>query len=114
MKHFLIHVTLWTILALPLNELYAAGNEKENINGSRVISGTVVDKISGESLPGAKIKIEGDSETYYADLDGSFNVPCPSAASGVKLVVSHVSYKNYEEQLEPSGGDCTLTVEMRR
>jgi hypothetical protein len=92
MKIFISTIFL-AALMLPV---FADGknNESKNIKGSTevtVIMGTVVDQSTGETLPGAQVKISGLDQTVYTDLDGNFEVQGIKSGS-YTLEISLVSY----------------------
>lgn len=62
-------------------------NDKEK-SSTQLVSGKVIDKVSGEEIVGAEIKL-GD-KTIYTDLNGNFstsiNINTP------ELTVSYISY----------------------
>lgn len=61
---------LYLILGFFFNStLIAHANEP---SGKRIISGKVVDKISGESLSGVKIQVKGTDTFCYTDLNGNY------------------------------------------
>jgi CarboxypepD_reg-like domain len=84
-KYFLTFVLF--IVAL----IAFAGNTTDNEKSeTRLISGKVIDKISGEEIAGAEIKL-GD-KIIYTDLNGNFttniNVNKP------ELIVKYISYND--------------------
>lgn len=60
----------------------------------RVISGKVIDKNTGESLPGATVKIKGTSIGSATDIDGKFQLTVASEIPA--LEVSFIGYKSME------------------
>lgn len=60
----------------------------------RVITGKVMDKVTGEALPGATIKIKGTSIGTASDIDGKFELT--TATEIPALEVSFIGYKNLE------------------
>ena len=60
----------------------------------RVVSGKILDKNTGEPLPGATVKIKGTIVGTAADIDGKFKL---SVTDGTSLLeVSFIGYKNVE------------------
>ncbi|MFZ9045687.1 MAG: TonB-dependent receptor [Cyclobacteriaceae bacterium] len=57
------------------------------------ITGTVVDKNSGEGLPGASVTKKGTSQGTITDIDGSFTL---DVSEGTTLVVSFVGFESLE------------------
>lgn len=56
------------------------------------LSGNVIDEVSGESLVGVEVKIEGSDVKTYTDFDGHFVINNLKAGQG-KFVASYTSYK---------------------
>lgn len=71
-------------------------NTKENEN-TELISGKVVDKVSGEEIAGAEIKI--DNKVIYTDLNGNFIANVNS--SKIEAFVTFVSYNDAKVNIEP-------------
>ena len=55
------------------------------------IRGTVFDDISGESLPGVTIILEGTTDGTLSDFDGKFNLAAPPGNYTVRF--SFISYE---------------------
>ncbi|MDE7073861.1 MAG: SusC/RagA family TonB-linked outer membrane protein [Odoribacter sp.] len=60
----------------------------------RVITGKIVDKQTGEVLPGATVKIKGTNVGTAADIQGQFKLTLTAEASA--LEVSFIGYKDVE------------------
>ena len=60
----------------------------------RIISGKVIDKVSGSPLPGATVKIKGTSIGTATDIEGKFKITLGNEV-GV-LVVSFIGYESTE------------------
>jgi protocatechuate 3,4-dioxygenase beta subunit len=93
-------------------------NRSKNFKGDTevtVLSGTVVDQSTGETLPGAQVKISGLDQTVYTDLDGNFEVQGISPGN-YNLQVSLVSYEeNKIKNLVVSANKkSALKVELKR
>jgi len=56
----------------------------------RMVSGTVTDAFTGETLIGANVVIEGTTSGVITDLDGKFSITLPE--EGGALVISYVGY----------------------
>ncbi|MES2286442.1 MAG: hypothetical protein V4547_12200 [Bacteroidota bacterium] len=88
-----------TFIAILITSVAIAGNsnsikEKDN---TKLISGKVVDKVSGEEIAGAEIKI--DNKIIYTDLNGNFIASINS--SKTEAFVTFVSYNNAKVNIEP-------------
>jgi len=66
-------------------------------NSTKLISGKVVDKATGEEIAGAEVKIA--DKTYLTDLNGNFSVLIPSTT--ISASVSFVSYNNTQVEINP-------------
>lgn len=77
-----------------------------------VITGQVNDFVTGESLAGVVVTVDGTDQTTYTDLDGNFkfNGMLPGKYN---LVFSYISYnKNLIENLDVTESE-TETVEVK-
>jgi hypothetical protein len=73
----------------------------------KVITGTVIDATSGETLPGASIIITGTVSGTITDLDGKFTI---SASEGDKLSVSFVGYLSEEIEI---GSQTIIDIQLK-
>ncbi len=92
-KHILTFIILLTgIIAI-------AGNTKDDKekNGTQQISGKVIDKVSGEEIAGAEIKL-GD-KIIYTDLNGNFSANVQ--ISTTELLVKYISYSDTKIVVTP-------------
>ncbi|MBL0330695.1 MAG: carboxypeptidase-like regulatory domain-containing protein [Bacteroidetes bacterium] len=92
-----------------ITNLVVAGNgiDNKNATNTKLVSGKVIDKISGEEIAGAEIKIDGT--IVYSDLNGNFSVNMNVAKT--EVVVSFVSYNDTKLNIEPFSYN-TLVVEL--
>lgn len=67
----------------------SAGNTPKN---TKLVSGKVVDKQTGETLTGVKIQVKGTDTYCYTDMDGNF-VLSVSTNNTTLLVVDMVGYE---------------------
>ena len=67
------------------------GNERGNV---RQVSGKVVDA-AGESLAGAKLVVAETGETFYADLEGKFQIKL-SAEKNYTIKIHSIGYQVLE------------------
>jgi CarboxypepD_reg-like domain len=68
-----------------------AGDVKTPIDkDSKLVYGKIVDKISGEEIAGAAIKI--NDQIVYSDLSGNFSISIPALKT--EAVVTFVSYND--------------------
>lgn len=90
--------TLILIVAMiiGLNFSYA-GNENEPAKAAPTssITGTIVDKLSGEILAGVSVKLEETDQVVFTDFDGNFSFENLSTGD-YNLEVSLISYQTSE------------------
>jgi TonB-linked SusC/RagA family outer membrane protein len=72
---------LFLVLLLPLSIL-----------AQNTLSGTVLDKLSGQPIPGVNVNVLGITNGVSTDFDGKFQLP--NAKKGGKIVFSFIGYKN--------------------
>lgn len=66
-------------------------------NNTKLFTGKVVDKVSGEEIVGAEIKI--DNKVIYTDLNGNFIASVNSTKT--EAFVTFVSYNDAKVNIEP-------------
>src|SRR3970282_1477308 len=80
---------LFLLLLLPLSIL-----------AQNTVNGTVVDKASGQPIPGVNVNVQGASNGVSTDFDGKFQLS--NVKKGDKVVFSFIGYKasfvNYDSQ----------------
>ena len=76
------------------NNLVAITTENTNRQQQTIITGTVIDEVTGEPLPGASIVVKGTTTGTTTNIDGeySLSVPGPDAV----LVFSFIGYVSRE------------------
>ncbi len=79
-------------------------------SGQVTITGTVADKASGVTLPGAHIIAKGLPLKAITDSKGHFSLG-PFRQGGITLMVSFMGYKTSQHRLS-IGNDTTLLIEM--
>ena len=57
---------------------------------TKLVSGKVIDKQTGEALTGVKIQIKGTNTYCYSDMEGAFSLSTPITA---EVVVDMVGYE---------------------
>lgn len=72
------------------------GSSNEN-TATKLVTGKVVDKNSGEEIAGAEITI-GD-KTIYSDLSGNFSISIPMAQQ--TAIVKFISYADAQVAIDP-------------
>jgi iron complex outermembrane receptor protein len=63
-----------------------------SILAQNTLSGTVLDKASGQPIPGVNVNVQGSTNGVSTDFDGKFQLP--NAKKGAKIVFSFIGYKN--------------------
>ncbi|MCU4174688.1 carboxypeptidase-like regulatory domain-containing protein [Carboxylicivirga sp. N1Y90] len=94
------------IAALFLFASSTLANDKNDVkekvsaaNAITSISGTITDEVSGESLVGVKIVLEGTDKVAYTDFDGMFKFE--GISNGVyTMSVDYVSYKDKAQSID--------------
>jgi hypothetical protein len=104
--------TYFFIISILTSSLLFAGNgdkiSKET--STKLVSGKVIDKVSGEEIAGAEIKIDG--KTIYTDLNGHFLTNIHLSAT--KAVVSSLSYNDANLTIAPfSYSELVIELESK-
>lgn len=92
-----------------ITNLVVAGNgiDNKDATNTKLVSGKVIDKISGEEIAGAEIKIA--DKIIYSDLNGNFSATINVVKT--EVLVSFVSYNDTKVNIEPFSYN-TLVVEL--
>lgn len=102
-KHILTFLILFVgIVAYAGNNT----NDKEKTE-TQLISGKVIDKVSGEEIAGAEIKL-GD-KIIYTDLNGNFSTTVQ--INKTELVVKYISYNDTKITIDSFSYD-TIIIEI--
>ncbi len=92
-------IALILVLFVSVNSLMADNGDltpkKSNDATKSVVSGKVIDIITGESIAGACISIEGADIKVYTDLDGNYSISDVKPGT-YTINVSMISYKSKE------------------
>lgn len=77
------------------------------------VSGTVIEKSTGEVLPGVNIIIEGTSRGTVTNRDGHYELKVP-AADNIQLEFSYIGYESKTKTITKlvAGEDNTLDIEL--
>jgi hypothetical protein len=57
---------------------------------TRMVSGKIIDKQTGETLTGVKIQVKGTNTFCYSDMEGAFSFTTPITA---EVVIDMVGYE---------------------
>ncbi|MGZ3874508.1 MAG: TonB-dependent receptor [Mucilaginibacter sp.] len=71
------------------------------------LTGTVTDAVTGETLPGVGIRVDGTSIGATTDINGTFELTVPSG--DVVLVISYIGYAT---QKVPVNGQSQLAIKL--
>jgi len=116
--------TLFVILAIVLTAstgLFAnneKGNDKkteqsETTPSTTILTGTVVDQITGESLTGVKVIIEETNQIVYTDFDGNFSFQSVKPGQ-YNLKVDYISYKaNILQEVKINGVANSIKIGLK-
>ena len=75
------------------------------------ISGTVTDRATGESLPGASVLVEGTTTGSVTNMDGRYEFSAP--AGTLTIVASFVGYDQSRREVSvPADGTITVDFEL--
>ncbi|MBO8480732.1 MAG: carboxypeptidase-like regulatory domain-containing protein, partial [Bacteroidetes bacterium] len=93
------------LFLFPVEKLHAE-NILETEEG---VKGTIVDLVTGETLIGAAILIEGTTEGVVTDLDGAYTLPLDEGS--YDLSVSYIGYKSLalDVTINPDGSGTVET-----
>lgn len=72
------------------------------------VSGTITDRITGETLPGVNVVVSGTTTGVSSDIDGKYSLSVPSG--NVKLVFSYIGYDPQEIN---TNGSLTVNVTLQ-
>lgn len=86
MKNFFLIVFTFIIATTS----FANGNNDAEKNTTKLVSGKIIDKVSGEEIAGAEIKI--GEQIVYSDLNGNF-----SASINIAKTEAQISFISYAE-----------------
>jgi len=76
------------------------------------LSGNVIDEISGESLVGVEVKVEGSDIKTYTDFDGHFVINNLKPGQ-CKLVASYTSYNKNEKTFQVNSKANQVKIELQ-
>lgn len=109
-------ITILFLLVLAVFAVKAKENENRNSDTENtaavVLTGTVADKISGESLVGVEVKIDGTDLKTYTDFDGNFSFEGVKPGE-YKLVTNYISYQKKTEVLNVSAQGNNLKIKLQ-
>lgn len=92
-----------------MGNILVAGNGDNNrdVEHTKLISGKVIDKKSGEEIAGAEVKI--NNKSFYTDLNGNFSANITTSKTEVS--VSFISYADTKVNIDPFSFN-TIVLEL--
>ncbi len=97
MKKVLI---LLVALFIGVNFSYAGNDEtKDNPVATTSMSGKIIDKVSGETLAGVMVALDGTDKKVFTDFDGNFTIE-EITPGEYTISCSLISYKNNEIKID--------------
>ena len=88
------------------------GRDKDN-SAKCTITGTIVDKVTGEPLSGVEIKMIDSDQKIYTDLDGKFEIKDITAGNH-SFLINYISYQEYVENVElEKGNSKAVSIELK-
>ncbi|MBR0335697.1 MAG: carboxypeptidase-like regulatory domain-containing protein, partial [Alistipes sp.] len=79
-------------------------------NKERVLSGRIIDDITGEPVIGASVWVKNTTIGTSADIDGKFSLKCDNALAVV--VVSFIGYQDVEMAVRDFTTDMTIRMQQ--
>ena len=105
----LVAITMMAPVTASAASTTAGAPQAAATNAKRTVTGTVVDAVDGEPLPGATVSVIGDKSAITAtDIDGNFSITVPNNKS--LLLVTYVGYKEAKVPVDDLG---YIKVEMK-
>jgi hypothetical protein len=105
---FLVLVVLISNASIKKETAKSADNESQ---ATMVLSGTIADNKSGESLVGVEVKIEGTDLITYTDFDGNFSFEGVKKGE-YKLVTNYISYQKQSKLLNLNSKESKVKIEL--
>jgi hypothetical protein len=112
-KYLIISVLVLSVLAGYSTENDSkTKTEDTNSEATAVLTGSIADNNSGESLVGVEVKIEGTDLKTYTDFDGNFTFKNVKPGN-YKLVTNYISYQKKTELLTVSPKQNELKIKLQ-
>ena len=110
-KITILFMLVLTVFALNAKENESKATDTES-NATTVLTGTIADENSGESLVGVEVKIEGTDLKTYTDFDGNFSFKNVKPGE-YKLVTNYISYQKKTEVLNITAQENNLKIKLQ-
>lgn len=109
-------VLITALLILSVIAVNAKDNKvkvKDNEStATMVLTGSIADQNSGESLVGVEVKLEGTDLKTYTDFDGNFSFQNVKMGN-YKLVTKYISYEKKSELLNVNSNKNKLKIKLQ-
>jgi hypothetical protein len=111
-------ITAAVLLMMAVSTAMATGDkDKEKDKNRKVdskeafsVSGTVVDKETGEALAGVLVKVDETGTSVYSDFDGNFEL---TVIPGTYTISTNmISYETAKVELNAAGSKKTFTISL--
>jgi len=77
-----------------------------------MISGSIADELSGESLVGVEVKLEGTDLKAYTDFDGNFSFNGVKPGE-YKIVTTYISYEKKSEAVKVDANKNDIKIKLQ-
>ena len=108
---FLFVFMIFCVHAKERNDKNGSSVNADN-TASLVITGSVFDQNSGESLVGVEIQIEGTDLKTYTDFDGNFSFKNVKPGE-YKLVSNYISYQQNTKTVDISSDNSEVKIKLQ-
>jgi hypothetical protein len=113
MKKVLIAALLiLSVVAVNAKESDTKVKDTETTATTIMLSGTIADELSGESLVGVEVKIEGTDLKTYTDFDGNFSFEGVKPGE-YKLLTNYISYEKKAEMLKVDSQANDIKIKLQ-
>lgn len=112
-RHLMLAGALCISMMLPPTTAFAeitphVSNSQAVAQTTRTVTGTVIDKTTGEAIIGATITVKGTNIKAVTDLDGKFSIKLTGKKQNV-LEVSYIGFRTEEVDVE---GQATIEIKI--
>lgn len=101
-------IILTIVISVVANFVSAGnGDDAKYAVSTKLVAGKVIDKVSGEEIAGAAIKIA--DKVYYSDLNGNFSALVETVKT--EATVNSISYNESKINIDPFSYE-QITIEL--
>jgi len=110
----LVFASILALAVVSVNAKEKDGKSSNNADNaaSVVVSGSISDINSGESLVGVEVKLEGTDLKTYTDFDGNFTFKNVKPGE-YKVVANYISYKTTTEKLQAGKDEKDVKIKLQ-